>query len=162
MCLPNNSQICTKHLGTLQDKTCKATFHRRLCKFPQCNKSVSDFAYLCLPYGPVPDKYQTLLGLLEECGIIESMPREYDDWSGEIVAPGERTKRIREKGIQSEPLPPNEIDILEKVIKRYGNLTSNALTELSHKGQVWKSRCKDETIPYEEAGSVKLVRQLWK
>ncbi len=149
-------KFAKKTQGLYKTKLAKLLFIADFAHFLRYNKSLTGLVYHRLPYGPVPDRYQTLLGLLEESGIIELIPQEHNTWSGEIIVPGKKAKRAS-LGV----LTTDEIETLEKVIKKYGNLTSKKLSDLSHEEQLWETRATGEILPYEEAGCVKLVRQLW-
>lgn len=120
--------------------------------FRRERRSITGLVYARVPYGPMPDGFQALLGALEAVGHIRLEPVVYSKGEGEIVQPP----------VDSSPeaLTPAEIETLRRVVRRYGALTSRQLSDLSHAEPIWTERMNSELIPYPEAEESPLIQGL--
>lgn len=75
-------------------KTCPDMFKTKLAKllwlvdfghFRRQRISITGLAYARLPFGPVPDHFQILLGSLEEMGVVQLVERIAGPYSGEVI-----------------------------------------------------------------------------
>ncbi|MGB9867362.1 MAG: type II TA system antitoxin MqsA family protein [Bacillota bacterium] len=121
--------------------------------FAKYRASLTGLAYRRLPYGPMPDKFHLLLSLLEESGYVALVPKDSEEWSGDIIVPT-TVPDLAE-------LSQTELEVLGKLVDRFGALTATQLSELSHSENVWMVRETGEVIPYLDADSVEIVRRFW-
>lgn len=115
--------------------------------------SITGLAYARGPHGPIPDGFKLLLSALEEVGLVDLRATEIASYLGEIVVPRGEADR--------EEFDPAELETLEVVARRYGPSTSKDLSDLSHLEPTWAGRRDGDLIPYPEADSVSIVRDLW-
>ncbi len=138
--------------GLLKTKLAKLLWLADFGHFAQERRAITGLAYARGPYGPVPDSYQALLGVLEELGYIKLEPIRLAHGEGEVV------KSL----VDFDPslLSVSEITCLEQVKRRFGQLSGQVLSELSHREQAWVSRKDGEMIPFQEADASRLVGSL--
>ena len=123
--------------------------------FCRTRRSMTGLAYARLPFGPVPESYDTLLSLLQELDFarVEHVRLQSGD-TGEVITPvGRHTKTT---------LSEAEVETLTRVRDRFGGLTGGELSDLSHREAMWIGRRNSRPIPYPEAKGSDLIRELAK
>lgn len=109
--------------------------------------SVTGLAYSRLPHGPAPDRFQILLGILEEAGAIRLSERTAGPYIGEVI-----------ESLLDRPsldgFTESELYVIETIMDHYGHFNSDQLSDLSHKERVWQDREDGELISYLEADHV--------
>lgn len=133
-------------------KLAKLLWLSDFCSYALNGASMTGLVYCRLPYGPAPDQFQLLLGLLEARGIVTLEPYEFNSYSGETVL-------LREDPGTSE-LGGEELEILDRVISKYGRMSSAELSQRSHKETLWNNHVDGDSLPYLEAHGVKMVQAL--
>lgn len=116
-------------------------------------RSLTGLAYARLPYGPAPNRFSVLLGLMEDSRIIALDRREREGYAGEVI-------RLLDPARPTPDLDKDEIELLRKVVAVYGGLSSKRLSEMSHREPIWKTRADGDLLPYSEASSVSMVTRL--
>ncbi|QUL99296.1 MAG: DUF4065 domain-containing protein [Candidatus Fermentithermobacillus carboniphilus] len=114
--------------------------------------SITGLAYVRMPYGPAPDKFQVLLSLLQETGCVDIVTQELGEYSGDLIRPN--------KTPDLGGLSASEKAVLNAVVRRFGSSTSKELSDLSHGEVLWQSRPDGATLPYTEADQVSVIREL--
>ncbi len=116
------------------------------------SRSITGLAYARLPLGPVPHRYQTLLGLLEDMGYIRLEPVKFSGGEGESVKPLVR--------FDPSSLTESELETLARVRDRYGSLDGTRLSKLSHGEAIWTGHRDGDLIAYAEADGSELIKTL--
>lgn len=111
--------------------------------------SLTGAMYARLPFGPVPHRFQLLLGLAVEAGAIRLEEELFGEYPGEVVRAVE--------GIDASRFGSDEIETLTVVLKRFGHYSASMLTSLSHREDAWKERAEGELIPYDEALGIRAL-----
>lgn len=118
--------------------------------FREHGVSITGCAYARLPFGPVPDRFQLLLGLAVESGAIVVEEELFGEYVGDVVRPaGSRD--------ESASLDPEELATLTFALENFGRCSARELSELSHREDVWSKRANGELIPYDEAQHVRAL-----
>ncbi|SDB66297.1 type II TA system antitoxin MqsA family protein [Butyrivibrio sp. INlla16] len=107
--------------------------------FKEYTVSMSGSRYLHQHYGPVPQQYSLLLGMMERSGIIRIDETITPYGYGEII-----TTTKSSKGQFSE----DETEILSSVLKKYGNMSATKISDLSHKQKGYIETSDMECISY--------------
>lgn len=144
--------LITAHGQVFKTKLAKLLWLTDFLFFAENTVSMTGLAYARLPHGPAPEDYSLLLTALEQSGVVEVVSEEIGDFSGDVISPAP---------CQPQPgLDGVELETIQRVIARFGGLSSSALSELTHNEPVWAQRANGEPIPYSAAREVQLVLQL--
>lgn len=120
--------------------------------FVALGRSITGLAYCRMPYGPAPHGYQLMLGELDCEGAIYLNPCRFESGGGDLIELRENTG--------TDHLTDDELAVIDRVISKYGQLSSRELSRESHKESIWSSRSDGDHLPYCEATSVSMVRAL--
>lgn len=111
--------------------------------------SISGSEYVHLPYGPVPQNFNLLFGLMEKDGVIRvEVDTDENGYEKHVIKP----VAAFNKGMLSDA----EIDVLECVYKKFKGFGSSAISEYSHKEKGYCSTKQGEIISYEYAKELSL------
>ncbi|MDU0946243.1 MAG: type II TA system antitoxin MqsA family protein [Intestinibacter bartlettii] len=110
--------------------------------------SISGLKYVHLQYGPVPEKFDVLLGKLEEDKIAHIEVEFFGKYERHKVVPDERTI--------IEELTDKEIKVLERVYNKFIDFGSVEISNYSHKEMGYSSTLQGEIISYSYASDIEL------
>lgn len=99
--------------------------------------------YRKLPFGPVPQKLDSILKQMIADKMLERFKTEYHGYP--------QTRYIPLIKPNLESLKASEKDILDKVIEQYSDWSASAISEYSHKDMPWLASKDGEVIDYELA-----------
>ncbi len=139
--------------GLMKTKLAKMLWLADFGNFREHRRSMMGLAYARGTHGPMPDRFQALLGVLEAVGYIQLEPVTFANGEGEVVRPLVKF----EAGVLTE----EEVAILERVKKHYGSLSGRQLSDMSHKDPAWADRKDGELIPYPEADKSPSIEALF-
>ncbi len=107
--------------------------------FKEYTVSMSGSRYLHQHYGPVPQQYSLLLGLMEKSGKIRIDETITQYGYGEIITTNNSAK---------EKFNEDEKEILSFVLNKYGNMSAKKISDLSHKQKGYIETSDMEFISY--------------
>jgi transcriptional regulator with XRE-family HTH domain len=99
--------------------------------------------YRKLPFGPVPQKLDTIVAQMIEKGMIHRIKTEY---YGKIL-----TRYIPLAKADLTELKASEKEVIDKVIEQLSDLSASAISSYSHKDMPWVASKEGEEINYELA-----------
>lgn len=99
--------------------------------------------YRKLPFGPVPQKLDSIIKQMIESKMIERFKTEYHGY------PQTRYIPLTKPNLRN--LKASEKDILDKVIEQYSDWSASAISDYSHKDMPWLASKDGEVIDYELA-----------
>lgn len=99
--------------------------------------------YRKLPYGPVPQKLDTIIGQMMENGMIQRIKTEYYDKM--------QTRYIPLAKADLTELKASEKEVIDKVIEQLSDWSAAAISNYSHKDMPWLASKEGEEINYELA-----------
>ena len=99
--------------------------------------------YRKLPYGPVPQKLDTIIGQMMEKGMIKRIKTEYYDKM--------QTRYIPLAKADLTELKASEKEVIDKVIEQMSDWSASAISSYSHKDMPWLASKEGEEINYELA-----------
>ena len=99
--------------------------------------------YRKLPYGPVPQKLDTIIGQMMEQGMIQRIKTEYYDKM--------QTRYIPLVKADLTELKASEKEVIDKVIEQMSDWSASAISSYSHKDMPWLASKEGEEINYELA-----------
>ena len=99
--------------------------------------------YRKLPYGPVPQKLDTIIGQMMEKGMIQRIKTDYYDKM--------QTRYIPLVKADLTELKASEKEVIDKVIEQMSDWSASAISSYSHKDMPWLASKEGEEINYELA-----------
>lgn len=99
--------------------------------------------YRKLPYGPVPQKLDTIIGQMMEKGMIQRIKTEYYDKM--------QTRYIPLVKADLTELKASEKEVIDKVIEQMSDWSASAISNYSHIDMPWLASKEGEEINYELA-----------
>jgi transcriptional regulator with XRE-family HTH domain len=99
--------------------------------------------YRKLPYGPVPQKLDTIIGQMLEKGMIQRIKTAYFDRV--------QTRYIPLVKADLTQLKASEKEVIDKVIEQMSDWSASAISSYSHKDMPWLASKEGEEINYELA-----------
>ena len=99
--------------------------------------------YRKLPYGPVPQKLDTIIGQMIEKGQLQRVKTEYHGYPQTRYLPLEKANLTE--------LRASEKEIIDRVIEQMSDWSAAAISNYSHKDMPWLASKEGEEINYELA-----------
>jgi uncharacterized phage-associated protein len=97
--------------------------------------------YRKLPYGPVPQKLDTIIGQMMEKGMIQRIKTAYYDKM--------QTRYIPLAKADLTELKASEKEVIDKVIEQMSDWSASAISSYSHKDMPWLASKEGDEINYE-------------
>jgi len=135
--------------GVFRTKINKLLFYADFLHFKEYAVSITGSRYAHATFGPVPDKYQTVLAVLIENG---SLQEEEFMCSEEIT--GEKLVAAAKHDLNA--FSDSEIKILATVKERFDKFTSKQIMEYSHKEEGYKKTAPGRFISYRYADMLRV------
>lgn len=99
--------------------------------------------YRKLPYGPVPQKLDSIISQMIENGQLQRIKTKYHGFPQTRYIPMEKADLTRMSAAEKE--------IIDQVIDQFSDWSAAAISEYSHKDMPWKASEEGEVIDYELA-----------
>ena len=99
--------------------------------------------YRKLPYGPVPQKIDSIINLMMADKMIQRMKTDYHGYP--------QTRYIPLIKPNLKDLKASEKDVIDRVIDQFSDWSASAISDYSHKDIPWLASKDGETIDYELA-----------
>jgi transcriptional regulator with XRE-family HTH domain len=99
--------------------------------------------YRKLPYGPVPQKLDTIIGQMMEKNQVQRIKTDFHGYPQTRYIPLEKPDLTL--------LKASEKEIIDKVIEQYSDWSASAISAYSHKDMPWLASNEGEEIDYELA-----------
>lgn len=122
-------------------KLFKLLWYADMYFFKEFTVSISGMNYVHFQYGPVPRDYSFILGLMEKLGAISIAETENSYGSGDVVI-------ARDDYEHTGNLTSDEIQILDKVIEKFGSMTAAQISEQSHREKGYIKTANMDLISY--------------
>ncbi len=139
--------------GLVKTKLAKLLWLADFAYFYENRLSLTGLAYARAPHGPMPDRFQLLLGVLEAEEVIELGEETVGPYTGEVV-------RAKEAPYMDD-FQAEEIMTLKKVASLFGGESAAELSRRSHQERAWLERGNGEIIPYTEADALSVFKGFW-
>ena len=137
-----------KSPGLLKTKLMKLLNYSDMVFYKENGISISGLKYVHLPYGPVPENYDMLFGKIS-ADHIAHIEVVYDNGY-------EKHQVIPECDMQIEALTKEELDVLERIYKKFKDFGSVEISKYSHEENGYKSTKQGEIISYKYAKDIQL------
>ena len=125
----------------------KLMFYSDFCNYRKTGQSISGLQYRALNFGPVPDHYATIY---DNVTGLEKRLIEAHGMVGTILSLGEKR--------EGTELSKSELETINYVIDRLGNLNVSAIIRASHEEKGWiHNTTAHRLIPYDDAFELQLI-----
>ena len=151
--LSNMTIFFAEHLKPHKTILNKLLFYADFGHYKNHASSITGCRYAAIPYGPVPDKFNSLFDKMRSDCFINVVYKEYPNGSlGEKFVPNS-------KFVFNESLfEKTELDVMEKVKDNFKGKSTNAVVEISHRETAWLENQEDKSlINYEHAFDLNLL-----
>src|SRR5690554_227212 len=117
--------------GVLKTKLMKLLWYADFLMFKKHKKSISGISYLKFRYGPVPRKFNAMLGALESINKIEIMEEDdlFNGYTKITIQPRE--------SVNTSIFDKEELAIIKYVNKYFKDYGSKQIADYSHKEKAW-------------------------
>ena len=136
---------CTELLKT---KLMKLLNYADMVFYKENGISISGLKYVHLPYGPVPDNFDMLIGKMTADHIVH-IEVTFDNGY-------EKHQVIPECEVTSRALSEAEIEVLERVYEKFKDFGSVQISDYSHQEKGYCSTQQGEIISYSYAADIQL------
>lgn len=138
--------FANKAVRPLKTKLMKLLNYSDMIFFKENGISISGIRYIHLPYGPVPDNFDILLGLLEADRVAHI----------EVFFSGgyEMHQVVPEEGMPQGVLTADELNVMERVYHKFANFGSVEISDYSHKEKGYRSTKTGQVISYAYARDI--------
>ena len=131
--------ISSRGKDIYKTKLNKLLFYSDFVNFYLNGTSISGARYVHLPYGPVPDRYESVLQNLALTGMVEI-----------IKGPGYDVIRAKDEPITAV-LNNKERETIDWVLDNFGQMSASDISEYSHREKAYRFTKSGEYIAYEYA-----------
>jgi len=129
--------------GIYMTKLNKLLFYSDFRHFKENTLGITGLKYKHLPYGPVPEYYKTILDMLVASGDLKVDIKDFGNYIGELY-----TSVVKpDFSVFSE----DELRVLLEIKKRFADLSSAEISDISHKEKAWNETEENELISYRYA-----------
>lgn len=137
--------------GVAKTKLNKLMFYCDFRMFREATVSITGLAYPRLQFGPVPNDYEILFGILARDGAISVQEVAYPNGaSGELIT----ASAAPSDGL----LTAEEIAVIDGVVSDFRSFSAVAISQHSHEEEGWTKTPTGQAISYEYAFSLIPVR----
>lgn len=137
-----------KNSDLLKTKLMKLLNYSDMIFYKENGISISGLKYTHFPYGPVPEKFDVLLGKLSSDKIAH-IEVEFDGVY-------ECHKVIPDVSFDDCCLTKKEVDVMERIYDKFSNYGSVEISNYSHKEKGYRSTVQGEIISYDFAADITL------
>jgi len=137
-----------KNTELLKTKLMKLLNYSDMIFYKENGISISGVRYAHLPYGPVPENFDILLGTMA-ADHIAHIEVFYDNGY-------EKHQVIPEEEVPEGILSADELEVMERISKKFANYGSVDISNYSHKEKGYNATKKGEIISYAYAKDIEL------
>lgn len=137
-----------KSAGLLKVKLLKLLNYSDMIFYQENGISISGARYVHFQYGPVPQNFDILFGLME-ADHVAHIEVSFDNGY-------EKHQVIPEQKIPEGELSDAEVSVLERVYKKFADFGSVEISNYSHKEKGYRSTKQGEVISYSYAKDIQL------
>lgn len=126
---------------TYQTKMNKVLFYIDFLSYRERGMAISGLAYNAIEFGPVPQRWDRVYSAFDE--VVERLRLVQNQECVSLEAAGEADMSC---------FTEQEMTIINEVCAKVKNMTSRAISKMSHEEPAWKDHVGDtETIPFSDA-----------
>ena len=122
----------TEKLEPWKTKLNKVLFYADFFMFKQSGFSMSGVQYRAIPMGPVPNNFNSIFEYLANKGELAISYTNFANGGA-----GEQFRPNPNKTFDKKLFTESELKILESVVERFKNTSTDEIIEISHKEKAW-------------------------
>jgi uncharacterized phage-associated protein len=122
----------------------KLLFYSDLSFYYLYGRGISGATYVNLPYGPVPDRVETVIDDLAAANRISKVDVPERGTNAQMIKPANGDESVA-------VLDQSEIDLLDWVLDTYGDMSPTQISDVSHAEKAYRFTRPQEPIAYEYA-----------
>lgn len=130
-------------------KLLKEMFYSDFYNYKNTTTSITGLEYVKLPFGPVPDDFDTIINLLYKENLIDYKIKYINDESECHLI---KSKKEFDKDI----FDSEELEVLSKIKTYFKSYTTKEIVEKSHQEKAYLKTSKNKKIDYEYAFDIEL------
>jgi putative zinc finger/helix-turn-helix YgiT family protein len=134
--------FCDKIECLTKTKLAKFLWYLDFISYKNYNKGITGLSYCHLPYGAVPFLYEELINS--------------DNIKIETIYQGDMIKKFITDVISDSKLSDDELIIIEEIIEKFKNMSTEEVVEYMHKEKAYTQTRKNEFISYQFAEDISL------
>jgi len=131
----------TESMQPWKTKLNKLLFYSDFLMFKQTGFSISGIQYRAIPMGPVPNNFNSIYEYLDKNEDVDIHYSSFTD--GGI---GEQFKPNLNRSTDVEFFNKAELSVLQNVVERFKNTSTNQIIEISHKEKAWLDNIADKKL----------------
>jgi len=135
--------------GVFKTKINKLLWYMDFLHFKQFSVSISGSTYVHLPYGPIPDDYDLIIGVMLNGKLLEKEEITFEE---NIVGENLKALPAGDNNCFSE----GELKVMNFVIEYFKNFTCGRISKYSHEEKPYKNTADNEKISYERSSELSL------
>lgn len=139
--------FAVKSGGVLKVKLMKLLNYSDMIFYQENGISISGTQYIHLPYGPVPQNYDILFGMMEADQVMHIEVEFYNGYEKHWV--------VSDGSIAEGILTEKEIEVLQRVYDKFSDFGSVEISNYSHKEKGYKDTEKGDVISYAYAKDIR-------
>lgn len=119
-------------LPSFKTKMNKLLFYADFLAFREFGHSISGATYKAIPYGPVPEKYESIFENLSTTDVIDIHYEPKPD--------GSKIEKLvgrEDRPVNSAKFSEKELEILQKVAEKFRGVNSSGIVDISHQETAW-------------------------
>ena len=129
-----------QHLRPFKTKLNKLLFYTDFIHFRKHSQSITGLKYAAIPFGPVPEKYDVLFGLMAEQDYFDIQYQMSNYGEVEQILPNP------DNVFNANQLTASELEAMKIVLNRFRNTTSSEIAEISHHERAWQDNIDGKKI----------------
>ena len=122
----------TEKLQPWKTKLNKLLFYTDFSMYKHTGFSICGVQYRAIPMGPVPNNFNSIFEYLVNKKEVDILYTTFPD--GGI---GEQFLPVNNRKFKPELFTEKELNVLDAIIERFRNTTTNEIIEISHKEKAW-------------------------
>ncbi|GAI80067.1 unnamed protein product, partial [marine sediment metagenome] len=122
----------TEKLQPWKTKLNKLLFYTDFSMYKYTGFSISGVQYIAIPMGPVPNNFNSIFDYLANNNAIDIFYTTFPDGGA-----GEQFLPVNNRKFKPELFTEKELKVLDAIVERFKNTTTNEIIEISHKEKAW-------------------------
>lgn len=131
----------SQNLQSYKTKMNKLLFYSDFLAFRESGQSISGATYKAIPYGPVPEKYESIFENLSTTDVI--------DIHYENKPNGSKIEKLigrEDRPVNSAKFSEKELEILQLVVEKFRDVNSSEIVAISHEETAWIENIEDKRL----------------
>lgn len=144
----NNIIIFLADGGIFKTKLLKEMFYADFINYKNTGKSMTGLKYVKLPYGPVPDNFESILVDCINSNLISYESKFYGQYESYVIT--------SKRKVDADLFSKEEIELLKKIKEIFNSFGSKEIANYSHEEKAYKNTNFKDFISYDYAFDISI------